>query len=142
MVRVASYRDLRVWQEGMNLVETIYRLTMAFPKHEIYGLAGQLQRAAISVPANIAEGHTREHTKEYYRHISIARSSLAEVETQLEIAQRLGYIGPDAFRQVLEDTTALGRQLTALRDSLQRRLNAQSLTPSPQPQAPTNQEDA
>ncbi|GIW03484.1 MAG: hypothetical protein KatS3mg059_0104 [Thermomicrobiales bacterium] len=135
-MQVTSYRDLRVWQEGMNLVETIYQLTATFPKHEIYGLAGQLQRAAVSVPANIAEGRTREHTKEFYRHISIARSSLAEVETQLEIAQRLGYIPLSVFEQVLEEMTVLGRQLTALRDSLQRRLNAQTPAPSPEPLAP------
>ncbi|MSQ47584.1 MAG: four helix bundle protein [Deltaproteobacteria bacterium] len=70
----------------MKLVEQVYVLARAFPKHELYGLASQMQRAAVSIPSNIAEGHTREHLKEYLQHLSIARSSLAEWETQLEIA--------------------------------------------------------
>lgn len=78
---VQGFRELRVWQAGMELVEGVYGLTRAFPKHELYGLAGQLQRAAVSVPANIAEGHTRHHLGEYLHHLSIARGSLAEVET-------------------------------------------------------------
>jgi four helix bundle protein len=89
--RIKSFRDLRVWQVGMKLVEQVYVLTRAFPKHELYGLASQMQRAAVSIPSNIAEGRTREHLKEYLQHLSIARSSLAELETQLEIATRLGY---------------------------------------------------
>ncbi len=78
---VKSYRDLRVWQAAMNLVEQVYRLTRAFPKQETYGLSSQMQRAAVSIPSNIAEGHTREHLKEYLHHLSIAQASLAELET-------------------------------------------------------------
>ena len=63
--KITSFRDLRVWQVGMKLVEQVYALTQAFPKHEMYGLASQMQRAAVSIPSNIAEGHTREHLKEY-----------------------------------------------------------------------------
>src|SRR5215510_5282912 len=88
---VKSFRDLRVWQAGMDLVEQVYLLTQQFPKHEMYGLASQMQRAAISIPSNIAEGHTRTHSKEYLHHLSIARGSLAELQTQLEIALRLKY---------------------------------------------------
>ena len=84
---VKSYRDLRVWQAAMNLVEQVYRLTRAFPKQETYGFSSQMQRAAVSIPSNIAEGHTREHLKEYLHHLSIAQASLAELETQLEIAK-------------------------------------------------------
>jgi four helix bundle protein len=85
-----SFRELRVWQVGMELVEEVYRLTQHFPNEEKYALASQMQRAAVSIPSNIAEGHTREHLKEYLHHVSMAQASLAERETQLEIAARLG----------------------------------------------------
>src|SRR5215212_10628 len=88
---INSYRDLRVWNAGIDLVGDVYRLTQDFPPHETYTLASQMQRAAISVPSNIAEGHAREHLKEYLHHLSIAQGSLAELDTQLEIARRLGY---------------------------------------------------
>jgi four helix bundle protein len=91
---VKSFRDLRVWQRSLELVEEIYRVSAGFPQHEIYGLTNQLRRAAVSVPSNIAEGHTREHTKEYLHHVSMAQASLAEIETQLEIASRLKYLSP------------------------------------------------
>src|SRR5687768_5243506 len=130
-MKVGSYRELRVWQLGMDLVEIIYRSTACFPKHEAFGLASQIQRAAVSIPSNIAEGHMREHTREYLQHISIARGSLAEVETQCEIAFRLGYIDPLQLNAVLHLTSNLGPQLTSLRDSLARRLQTNSLTPNP-----------
>jgi len=84
---VQSYRDLQVWQKSMDLVTECYRATQQFPKTEIYGLTSQLQRAAVSVPANIAEGQGRQHTKEFIQHLSIAYGSLAELETHLQIAQ-------------------------------------------------------
>ena len=87
-----SFRELRVWQAAMELVEKIYQVTKEFPKEELYGLTSQVRRAAVSVPSNITEGHTREHLKEYLHHISMAQASLAEVDTQLEIGKRLRYI--------------------------------------------------
>ena len=89
-------------------------------------MASQVQKAAISIPSNIAEGHTREHLKEYLHHLSMAQASLAELETQLEIAKRLGYISSDKLNQVFEKTTSLGKQLYALRNSL-----AASIRPAP-----------
>jgi four helix bundle protein len=115
---IKSFRDLRVWQAAMDLVERVYRLTRAFPKQEVYGLTSQIQRAAVSVPSNIAEGHTREHRKEYLHHLSIAQASLAEMETQLEIAARLKYLTADQLVQTLELVVALGKQLYALRNAL------------------------
>lgn len=115
---VNSFRDLRVWQVGVDLVEQVYRLTQTFPKHEVYGLAGQMQRAAVSVPSNIAEGHAREHRKEYLQHLSVAQASLAELETQIEIAARFGYLTAEQIDDVLERMTALGKQLRALRKAL------------------------
>ncbi|MBI4574279.1 MAG: four helix bundle protein [candidate division NC10 bacterium] len=118
---IKSFRDLRVWQVAMDLVERIYRLTKVFPRREVYGLTSQLQRAAISIPSNIAEGHTREHRKEYLQHISIAQVSLAESETCLEIARRLGYSSVDQFVPLFEQVASLGRQLYSLRNALMKR---------------------
>jgi four helix bundle protein len=120
---VKSYRDLRVWQAAMNLVEGVYRLTGTFPKQETYGLSSQMQRAAVSIPSNIAEGHTREHLKEYLHHLSMAQASLAELETQMEIAMRLEYLSREQLIGYFEITQTLGRQLYALRNSLAKSLN-------------------
>ena len=117
---IDSFRDLRVWQAGIDLVEQVYHLTETFPKQEVYGLTSQIQRAAVSIPSNIAEGHTREHSKEYLHYLSIAQSSLAELETQLEITARLKYILPEELGQILDDAASLGRQLYALRNALKK----------------------
>jgi four helix bundle protein len=127
---VNSFRDLRVWQAAMDLVAEVYRLTRAFPKNETYGLASQIQRAAVSIPSNIAEGHARDHIKEYLHHLSMAQGSLAELETQLEIAARLGYVSLDQLRQNLCSIASLGKQLYALRNSLAR------IKPAPGPRYP------
>src|SRR5438874_9493242 len=113
-----SFRDLRVWMAAMDLVEDVYLLTQDFPKHELYALASQIQRAAVSVPSNIAEGHTREHSKEFLHHLSIAQASLAELETQLEIAARLKYLLPEQLEKILQRVMSLGKQLYALRNAL------------------------
>jgi four helix bundle protein len=88
---VKSHKDLKVWQESMDLVIQIYKLVENFPKHEVYGLSSQIRRAAVSIPSNIAEGAGRSGEKEFIRFLYIALGSLSEVETQLEISQRLNY---------------------------------------------------
>jgi four helix bundle protein len=93
--RIASYRDLEVWQLAMEVVIQIYRLTRAFPAEEKFGLVAQLRRAAVSIPSNIAEGHSRLGAGEFRRFVSIARGSVAEVETQLAVAEALGFIRAD-----------------------------------------------
>jgi len=113
-----GFRELRVWQQAMDLVQRIYLLTQLFPREEIYGLTGQIRRAVVSVPSNIAEGHTRDHVKEYLHHLSISQGSLAELETQIEIARRLKYISSGQLQETLEDVNSLGKQLNALRNSL------------------------
>lgn len=115
-----SFRELRVWQQAMDLVEAVYSLTQDFPRQETYGLTSQVRRAAISVPSNIAEGHTREHLKEYLHHRSMAQASLAEVETQLEIATRLKYLSVHRLSDLLLQISSLGKQLYALRNALSR----------------------
>ena len=120
MMAVQDYRDLRVWQAGMDLVVAVYGVTRTFPAYEQYGLTSQLRRAIVSVPSNIAEGHTREHLGEYLHHLGIARGSLAEAATQLEIARRLAYISEQESNDLEKETRALSRQLLALRNSLRR----------------------
>jgi len=114
-----GYKDLLVWQKAMELVVAIYRVTQSFHKSETYGLAGQMQRAAISVPSNIAEGHGLKQTQAYVRHVAIASGSLAELETQLEISERLGYLTQQENVRVSEQANEVGRMLAGLRRSLQ-----------------------
>jgi four helix bundle protein len=118
---INNFRELRVWQAGMELVEEIYRLTQSFPQQEIYGLVSQMRRSAVSIPSNIAEGHTRESSKEYLYHLSVAQASLAELQTQIEIASRLEYIGQQQAAQAIDQSASLSRQLYALRNSLLKR---------------------
>ena len=119
MSSVRSYKDLRVWQGAMSLVETVYRLSAKFPPEESFGLKMQIRRAVVSIPSNIAEGHARSSTKEYLNHLSMSRASLAEVETQLEIAIRLRYLTAEEAHAALSDIQSLGKQLYALRNSLE-----------------------
>ncbi len=104
----------------MELAEAVYRVTRGLPASELYGLSSQLRRAAVSIPSNIAEGHTRESRKEYLYHVSVAHGSLAEIETQLEIARRLGYVSDKDHQALMDTTVVLGKQLYALRNALQR----------------------
>ncbi|HOW59373.1 MAG TPA: four helix bundle protein [Candidatus Omnitrophota bacterium] len=90
--KITSFKDLRVWQEGMALTEMVYQLCAQLPKEEIYGLASQMKRAVVSIPSNIAEGHSRKHRAEYRQFVYIAVGSLAELETQIQIAQNLQFV--------------------------------------------------
>jgi four helix bundle protein len=118
-----GHKDLIVWQKAMDLVVTVYRITKTFPKTEIYGLASQMQRAAVSIPSNIAEGHGLKQTQAYARHLAIANGSLTELETQLEIARRLGYLTTEN-ESVMNQAGEVGRMLAGLRRSLQSRLGS------------------
>lgn len=118
-----SYRQLKVWQVGMELAKEVYLLTDKFPKQEMYGLSSQVQRSAVSIPANLAEGHAKDSTKEFLRHISIAQGSLAETETHLLLAESLGYAKPDEIAIILDKCAEERRMLSGLRRSLQAKLN-------------------
>jgi four helix bundle protein len=131
---IRSYQDLEVWQKAMELVEDCYRLTSGFPKEEVYGLSSQLQRSAVSVAANIAEGRERGSTREFLRHLSIAGGSLAELETHILIGQRLDYINEASGNELMDKTARIGRMLNGLRRSLQQR--TRSPAPSPRPPVP------
>jgi four helix bundle protein len=116
-----GHKDLVVWQKAMDLVVAIYKLTKTFPKAEVYGLASQMQRAAVSVPSNIPEGHGLKQTQGYARHLAIANGSLTELETQLEIARRLGYITAEN-ESLIDQAAEVGRMLAGLRRSLHSRI--------------------
>ena len=103
------HRDLKVWQESINLVRIIYDVILRFPKNEEYGLASQIRRAAVSIPSNIAEGCGRGTNKELYHFLNVASGSLAEVETQLFIAKSLGYI---------DDLNAIDKQMETVQKLL------------------------
>ena len=92
MAKVQSYTDLIVWQKGIELVKDVYHLVKRFPKHETYALSDQLRRSAVSIPSNIAERQARQHPAEFRQFLYMALGSLAEVDTQIIIAQQLGYI--------------------------------------------------
>ena len=94
------YRSLEIWKRGIELAKTVYEITKNFPHTEVYGLASHLQRAAVSVPSNIAEGSYRKTANDFCQFLSIAAGSLAEVDTQLEIASELGYF---FYEQPLRD---------------------------------------
>ena len=101
MEKTKSFRDLVVWQKSMALVLLIYKQTSHFPQSELYALSNQMRRAAVAIPSNIAEGYIRKHTKEYAQFVSIAFASGAELETQLEISQQLGYIKQTEYQEAL-----------------------------------------
>jgi four helix bundle protein len=89
---MTSFRDLELWKLSVDFVVDVYKITRKFPSSEVYGLSSQMQRAAVSIPSNIAEGSGRKNPKEFIQFLHIAKGSLAEIETQLEIALRLDYI--------------------------------------------------
>jgi len=118
---VRSYRDLLVWQRSLDLATRVYAVTDLFPRCEVYGLAVQMRRAAVSIPSNIAEGHGRHHLGDYLRHLSIANGSLMELETQVMIASRREYFTPDVEQSLLDSSAEIGRMLAGLTRSLSRR---------------------
>ncbi|HYO49783.1 MAG TPA: four helix bundle protein [Chloroflexia bacterium] len=111
---VRSYRELKVWEKAMDLVEAVYTVTRSWPREELYGLTSQVRRAAVSIPSNIAEGQGRTSTKEFLHHLSIAYGSLLELETQLLIAERLHYLQIDTMKDLLASTAEVGRIINGL----------------------------
>jgi four helix bundle protein len=109
-----SYRDLLAWQKAIDLVEEIYSCTRTFPKEEHFGLTNQLRRAAVSVPSNIAEGKGRFTDKDFNLFLHHARGSLFEIETQLTIAKRLGYLSETAAKKIMDQAGELARILNGL----------------------------
>ena len=115
-----THKDLDVYKLSLNLVEDIYRLTKSFPASENFGLTSQLRRAAVSLPSNIAEGASRASTKDFIRFLNICSGSLAEIETQLVIAERIGYI---TFKEDLNNNiTTIRKMIYRLKQSLNKKV--------------------
>ena len=118
---ITSYKELRVWQKAVNLVQEVYQVTQSFPKEEMYGLTSQMRRAAVSIPSNIAEGWGRNSTKEYIRFLAIARGSLMELETQLIISEKLNYLHSQTLSTLSQEIQKISRMLSGLIGSLERK---------------------
>ena len=121
---VQHYRELKVWQAAMNLAEHCYLATKSFPREELFGLTSQIRRAAASVPANIAEGQGRRHTKEFLNFLSVARGSLMEVETHLLLSQRVGLLNQTTLDSLLTTSAEISRMLSGLRRALEKRVTS------------------
>jgi four helix bundle protein len=117
-VTVNSYRDLIAWQKAMDLVVAVYQATEPFPQREMFGLTNQSRRAAVSIPSNIAEGQGRGSTKDYVHFLRIARGSLQELETQLILAERLGYLAEPLLQSLLSQSCEVSRIVAGLIRSL------------------------
>jgi len=111
-----THRDLVAWQAAMDLAEIVYQQTSTFPKEETFGLTIQVRRAAVSVPSNIAEGAARNSSREFFQYLGVAAGSLAELETQVELAIRLKYLPKNT--EALIHARRVGRLVNALRRSL------------------------
>jgi four helix bundle protein len=119
---VAHFKDLIAWQKAMDLVATVYNVTELFPRRETYSLCDQIRRAAVSVPSNIAEGQAHFNRREFLRYLRHARGSLAEVETQFLIAEKLKYISGQQSREFSDKVDELSRILSGLVNSLKKQL--------------------
>lgn len=118
MAKSSSYRELRIWQEAVKLALAVYRATMVFPKHELYGLTSQMRRAAVSIPSNIAEGKGHRSDGDFGRFLFHARGSLLELQTQILIAQGLEYLTENEAAKLTQTTDDLGRGLNGLIQSV------------------------
>ena len=112
--QIRSYRDPKVWQLGMELADVCYRITRQFPKDELYGMTAQIRRAAVSVPANIAEGHGRNSRGDYAHFLRVAQGSLKELETHLLLAPRIGLADEKVVEPIVSKSDVLGKMLRAL----------------------------
>ena len=118
MSSIKSYKDLLIWQKGIQLVKEIYLICKDLPKNEVFGLQSQMKRAAISIPSNIAEGYGRNYTQNYIQFIKIARGSLLELETQVIISKELGLINENQSRKILNLIIEENKMLNAFIKSI------------------------
>ena len=125
-----SYRELMVWQKSYALALAVYQATRAFPRSELFGLTSQLRRAAVSVPANIAEGYCRRSRPDYLRFLSISQGSIGEIDTLLSLARDLSYLDAATGQQLAGVVDEIGKMLTRLTQNL-RASRSGSLDPSP-----------
>jgi four helix bundle protein len=119
-MKTRHFRELQVWQRSMALARDVFQLTAGFPKSQTFGLASQMQRAAVSIPSNIAEGHGRLTERSFAQFLSQARGSLNELETQVELASQMGFANSAACRRLLADGEELAKMLNALLTAVRR----------------------
>lgn len=124
MVNVRNYQDLIVWQKSLEFTIAIYNSTKVFPKEETYGLISQMRRAAVSISSNIAEGQTRHTVKQFFQFLSIARSSLSELETQIILSYRLNYLNENQKKELLDSAEEIGKMLSSLMKTLTKSKNS------------------
>ncbi len=117
-MKVKDYKDLKVWQKGIEIVDKIYTITNKFPKEEIYGLSSQMRIATVSIPSNIAEGFVRHHTKEYKHFLYIDLGSCAELDTQVIISDRRKYITKSELEELTEEINHETRMLVSLTNKI------------------------
>lgn len=118
MEKIQSYKQLKIWQKGIEIVKDIYQITEKFPKEELYGLTSQMRRAAISTPSNIAEGFKRFHSKEYKQFLHISLGSLAELDTQCIIAKELGFMKEEDLSMISEKIDHICKMISSLLNKL------------------------
>jgi len=123
LVKIKGFEDLEIWKEAHKLTVKIYETTRNFPKDELYGLISQLRRSASSVAANIAEGHSRDTTKEFIKFLYNARASAAETEYHLILSRDLGYLNVEEFGELKIRYGVLGKRINALIGSLKKKSN-------------------
>jgi four helix bundle protein len=126
MSSAASHRDLVVWQKSMDLVVNVYELAKMLPPDERFAMTSQMTRAAVSIPANIAEGKGRGTPREYVQFLRIARGSLMELDTYVELICRLGYVNPSLTATVRDLIAQVGKMLSAMKSRLQRPKDSRS----------------
>jgi four helix bundle protein len=121
---VMNYRELIVWQKAMDLADTCFKITASFPRVETYGLTAQIQRSATDIPSEIAHGQGRATTRDFLWHLGNANGRRCQLETQLMLAYRAGHLTEEALKALLERCAEVGRLLTGLTQSLERKLDS------------------
>ena len=119
-MKVKDYKDLKVWQKGIEIVDKIYSTTDRFPKDELYGLSNQMRRSAVSIPSNIAEGFVRNHSKEFIQFLYISLGSCAELDTQVFIAHKRNYLSSENFKELTEEINHESRMLVSMINSVKK----------------------
>ncbi len=119
MEKIKNFKELRIWQKGIEIVKDVYSMTKDFPKEELYGLTSQMRRSAISIPSNIAEGFKRFHDKEYKQFLHITLGSAAELETQIIISKELNFIDQEKLDNILEKLDHLAKMISSLLNKIQ-----------------------
>lgn len=121
-MQTTNFKELNIWKDSMKLCSKVYRQTENFPKSETFGITSQIRRSVVSIPSNIAEGSGRNSLKEYAQFISISIGSAYELETQLKIANDLGYLNPESFSLLAQDLQSIERMLTGYKSHLERKV--------------------